>query len=454
MTPDQFDFDLFVIGGGSGGVRAARIAAQAGARVGLAEEYRAGGTCVIRGCVPKKLLVHASGFRDAFEDAPGFGWSLERPRFDWAKLIAAKDAEIARLEAAYRGTLRNAGVQVFNARAVLDGPHEVRLATGETFSAKHILIATGAWPVIPAMPGAEHGITSNEMFELAERPNRIAIIGAGYIACEFAGIMNGLGTHVVQLYRGAQILRGFDDDLRAHVANSMRARGIVLETEREIERIEKTDAGLTVHVRAGEAHTVDVVLFATGRSPNSAGLGLEALGVGVKPNGAIEVDAWSQTAVPSIYAVGDVTGRHGLTPAAIVEGHAFADTVFGGRPRPAEIPLVPTAIFTRPEAATVGLSERDAAERGPIQVYETRFRPLPSMLAGRTERTFMKLVVDGATRRVLGVHLAGPGSSEIIQLAAVALQVGATKDDFDATLAVHPTASEELVTLRAPVRST
>ncbi len=321
-----FDFDLFVIGGGSGGVRAARVAAEAGARVGLAEEYRYGGTCVIRGCIPKKLLVYASSFADDFEDAAGYGWTVGARTFDWRRLIAAKDAEIARLEAVYHDGLRRAGVQLCGVRARVVDPHRVRLANGAEYSAKHLLIATGARPFVPDIPGAELGITSNEMFGLEEQPRRMAVVGGGYVACEFAGIMNGLGTEVIQLYRGDQILRGFDADLRDHLAEAMRARGVVLEIQRDVAGIERVGAGLRVTADNGEAHDVDQVLFATGRNPNSEGLGLEELGVGIGANGAIAVDDWSQTAVPSIYAVGDVTDRHALTPVAIHEGHAFADT--------------------------------------------------------------------------------------------------------------------------------
>jgi glutathione reductase (NADPH) len=450
----DFDFDLFVIGGGSGGVRAARVAAEAGAKVALAEEYRYGGTCVIRGCVPKKLLVHASGFADAFEDAVGFGWSVEKPRFDWPALVAAKDAEIARLEAVYHDTLVRAGVALFRARATVTDAHGVRLATGAAYSAKHLLIATGARPFVPELAGAEHAVTSNEMFGLGEQPGRMIVVGGGYVACEFAGIMNGLGTRVIQLYRGEQILRGFDDDLRAHLATAMRDRGIVLEVQRDVDAIEKTDGGLAVRVDNGETHLVDLVLFATGRHPNTAGLGLEAQGVGIAANGAVEVDQWSQTAVPSIYAVGDVTDRHPLTPVAIAEAQAFAETVFEGRPRPVDHSVIPTAVFTRPEAASVGLTEAEAAKRGPVESYETRFRPLANTLSGRGERMLMKLVVDTGSRKVVGVHLVGPGAAELIQLAAVAQRIGATKEEFDATVAVHPTAAEELVTLRAPARMT
>ena len=446
-----FDFDLFVVGGGSGGVRAARIAAELGARVGLAEEYRYGGTCVIRGCVPKKLMVYASGFADAFEDAEGFGWRIGPTAFDWPRFIAAKDAEIARLEAAYHGALTRAGVQPFASRAELLDPHRVRLATGAVYSAKHILIATGARPVIPDIPGAALGVTSNDMFALAAQPERMLIVGGGYIACEFAGIMNGLGTRVHQIYRGSQILRGFDDDLRDHVADAMRARGVMLEIERDLRAIERVADGLAVTLDNGERHLVDLVLFATGRAPNSDGLGLEALGVRLGRSGAIEVDTWSQTAVPSIFAVGDVTARAQLTPVAIREGQAVARTLFGPAPERFEHQGIATAIFTQPEAATIGLTEAQARARGGVAIYRTSFRPMLNILAGRAEKTLMKLVVEEGSRRVVGCHIVGHGAGEMMQLAAVAIGMGATKEDFDRTVAIHPTAAEELVTLRTSV---
>ncbi len=448
----DFDFDLFVIGGGSGGVRAARVAAEAGARVGLAEEYRYGGTCVIRGCVPKKLMVYASSFSEAFEDAVGFGWTVGEPRFDWARFIAAKDAEIARLEAAYRSRLHRAGVQLFDARATILEPHRVRLSTGADYSARHLLIATGARPSVPDIPGAELGITSDDMFQLGTRPDRLLIVGGGYIACEFAGIMNGLGTRVTQFVRRDQILYGFDNELRDHLASAMRERGVVIEIQRLIERIERTGRGLRVTADNGEIHMADQVLFATGRVPHSAGLGLEALGVGLGANGAIEVDGWSQTAIPSIYAVGDVTDRVALTPVAIREAHAFAETVFAGRPTRFDHALIASAVFTQPELSTVGMSEAEARAKGAVTVYRTTFRPMLHTLAGREERMLMKLVVAAEGERVLGVHIIGHGAAEMIQLAAVAVSMGATKADFDRTLAVHPTAAEELVTMHAPSR--
>ncbi len=446
-----FDFDLFVIGGGSGGVRAGRVAAEAGARVGVAEQYRYGGTCVIRGCVPKKLMVYASGFSDAFEDARGFGWEVGPTRFDWARFRGAKDVEIARLEGVYRAGLIRAGARPFDARATLVDPHRVRLSDGTEYSAKHVLIATGGWPVVPSIPGAEFAVTSNEMFDLPARPDRLIIVGGGYMACEFAGIMNGLGTRVRQIYRGAQILRGFDDDVRNHVADAMRARGVGVETGRDVARIERAEGGYRVTLDDGSIETVDLVMFATGRAPNTGGLGLEEVGVRFGAGGAIEVDAWSQTAVPSIFAVGDVTARAQLTPAAIREGQAFADTVFGGKPTRPDHSLIPTAVFTQPEIGTVGLGEAEARQRGSVVIYRTTFRPMLNVLAGRRERMLMKLVVDEVSRKVLGCHVVGHAAGEMIQLAAIAIRMGATKDDFDATMAVHPTAAEELVTMRSPV---
>jgi glutathione reductase (NADPH) len=447
-----FDVDLFVIGGGSGGVRAARVAAELGAKVGLAEEYRYGGTCVIRGCVPKKLMVYASGFATAFEDAAGFGWSVETPRFDWRRFIAAKDAEISRLESAYHDRLRRAGVHLCGVQATLADAHRVTLANGANYSALHNLVATGSRPFVPAFPGAELAITSDDIFGLETQPERLVIVGGGYIACEFAGIMNGLGSQVTLLYRGDQILRGFDDDVRDHVALAMRARGVAIEIQREVAAIERSGGRLLVRLDNGETHPADQVLMATGRNPSSAGLGLEALGVAIGPKGQVEVDEWSQTAVPSIFAVGDVTGRPELTPLAIRDGQAFAETVFGGMPTPVDHSLVPTAVFTQPEIAVVGRTEAEAREQGPVAVHETVFRPMNNTMSGRDERMLMKLVAEPASGRVLGVHIVGPGAAEMIQLAAVAMGMGATKADFDRTLAVHPTAAEELVTMHAPPR--
>lgn len=450
----SFDYDLFVIGGGSGGVRAARLAAsEAGAKVGLAEEYRVGGTCVIRGCVPKKLMVFAAGYGAAMQDARAYGWDVTAGGFDWTAFRARLDAELDRLEGIYRGNLARAGVEVFDTRATLADPHTVRLADGTEKTARHILIATGGRPYVPDFPGAEHAITSNEVFRLEALPRRILIVGGGYIACEFACILNGLGVEVTQYYRGAQILRGFDDEARGHVAGAMRAQGIDLRVGCVVQRIDKLSEGLWVKASDGHDAVFDAVLYATGRVPNSAGLGLEEQGVRLKANGAVEVDAYSQTAVPSIHAVGDVTDRINLTPVAIREGAAFVETVFKGRPTRVDHTLVPGAVFTRPELGTVGLTEEEARAQGPVEVYATAFRPMQSGFAGREGRVLMKLVVCAATRRVLGCHIVADQAGEMIQLAAIAIRMGATKEDFDRTVAVHPTMAEELVTLKAPVRT-
>jgi len=447
----DFDYDLFVIGGGSGGVRAARMAARHGARVALAEEYRFGGTCVIRGCVPKKLLVYASQFSEQFEDAPGYGWSLGETSFDWRRLIAAKDAEIARLEEIYRANLGKAGVEVFHSRATVADPHTVQIAThGHRVRARHILIATGGTPFVPEFPGSHHAFTSNEVFDLPELPERIVIVGGGYIACEFAGIFNGLGARVTHVYRGAQVLRGFDDDLREHLAEAARARGVTLLTHEDVAAIESEGGAYSVHLKSGVALGADCVLYATGRMPNTAGLGLEAAGVELGPKGAVAVDAWSQSSVPSIHAVGDVTDRMALTPVAIREGAAFADTVFGAEPTRADHALVPSAVFTQPELGTVGPTEAEARAAGPVEIYKARFRPMHNILAGREERMLMKLIVASDTRRVLAVHLAGHGAGELIQVLGIPVKMGATKEDFDRTVAVHPTAAEELVTMKTP----
>jgi glutathione reductase (NADPH) len=449
-----FDYDLFVIGGGSGGVRAARIASgEYGAKVGLAEESRMGGTCVIRGCVPKKLMVFASGFPAAFEDARSYGWSVSATSLDWNAFRTRLESELDRLEAAYRTTLTNAGVTIHDARATVVDAHRVRLASGQEYSAKHILIATGGRAFVPDIPGAEHAVTSNEMFHLDQLPKRALVVGGGYIASEFACILNGLGVKVCQFYRGAQILRGFDDEARGHVANAMQADGIDIHCGTDVMRLEKTASGIRAVATDGTESEFDLVLYATGRRPNTEGLGLEALGVALGRQGQIVVDRFSQTAVPSIFAVGDVTGRINLTPVAIREGHAFADTVFGGKPTAFDHDLVASAVFTQPEMGSVGLTEEAAREQEPIEVYATAFRPMKTAFAGRPDRVLMKLIVSQASRKVLGCHIVAPEAGELIQLAAIAIGIGATKEDFDRTCAVHPTMAEELVTMRKPTRS-
>ena len=445
-----YDYDLFVIGAGSGGVRAARIAARHGARVAVAEEYRVGGTCVIRGCVPKKLLVHASRFAEEFEDAIGFGWTTERVSFDWATLIENKDREIARLNQIYTRNLEASGVEIILDHAALVDHHTVQLASGRRVTAQYILIATGAAPFIPHhLPGRELAITSNEMFHLEKLPRRLAIVGGGFIAVEFAGIMSGLGVETILIYRGEQILRGFDDDLRHHLAGEMKKKGVEIRLKSDVTTLSRSGDGVRIELNDGAHFGASQILFATGRIPHVEGLGLEQAGVDLTPHRAIAVNEWSQTSVDNIYAVGDVTNRVNLTPVAIREGHAFADTVFGGKPVMVDHSLIPEAVFSQPEIGTVGLTEAQArAAHGTVDIYKTTFRPMKHTLSGRDERMLMKLVVDGETDRVLGCHICGPDAAEIIQAVAIAVRMKATKADFDATMALHPTAAEELVTLR------
>jgi glutathione reductase (NADPH) len=448
----SFDYDLFVIGAGSGGVRAARIAARHGAKVAIVEADRVGGTCVIRGCVPKKLLVYASKFAEDFEDAVGFGWTSDKVAFDWPTLIANKDKEIERLSQAYIRNLEAAGAELIMTRATIEDRHTVRLADGRRITAGHFLIATGAAPSIPRhLPGHELAITSNEAFHLDRLPQRICIVGGGYIAVEFAGIFNGLGVETILLYRGEQILRGFDDDLRNHLSAEMKKKGIEVRCRADVALIAPSGDGVRVTMTDGRAFGAGRIMFATGRIPNVVDLGLEQAGVELTPHYAVKVDDYSRTTIDNIYAIGDVTNRLNLTPVAIREGHAFADTVFGGKPTKVDHANVPTAVFSQPEIGTVGLTETKAREEGrDIDIYKTSFRPMKHTLSGRDERMLMKLVVDKDTDRVLGCHICGPDAGEMAQLLGIAVRIGATKADFDATIAVHPTAAEELVTLRDP----
>ncbi len=446
----DFDVDLFVIGGGSGGVRAARMAAQHGARVMLAEEYRVGGTCVIRGCIPKKLLVYASRFRGEFEDAAGYGWNVAHATFDWPTLIANKDKEIARLESAYTTTLEKAGVAIVKQRAVLADAHTVELADGKRIRAAYILIATGGAPTYgDPIPGIEHAISSNEAFHLERLPSHVLIQGGGYIALEFAGIFAGLGSRVTLVYRGDKLLRGFDDDVRQHVRTDMEKRGIRVLTGCKVAAIERTESHLVAGLTGGAQVRADCTMFATGRAPKIAKLGLKEAGVKIADNGGIAVDEYSRTSVPSVYAIGDVTNRINLTPVAIREGAAFADTVFGGRPTAADLTNVPTAVFSEPEVGAVGLTEAEARTRLPqTDIYRAMFRPLKATLSGRDTTVLIKLVVDGQTDRVVGCHIVGEAAAEMVQVAAIAVKMKATKADFDATMALHPTTAEELVTIR------
>jgi glutathione reductase (NADPH) len=453
MPASANDVDLFVIGAGSGGVRAARVAAGHGARVMIAEEYRIGGTCVIRGCIPKKLLVYASRFPHEFADAVGFGWTVPAAAFDWPTLIANKDKEIARLEGVYRSNLDKAGVEIVKSRAVIEDETTVRLlASGARVRCGHILIATGSAPFAGhPIPGFEHAISSNEAFHLPALPAEVIIQGGGYIAVEFASIFAGLGSRVRLIYRGENILRGFDDDVRSHVRREMEMRGIEVIVGELVTAIDKGGARYTATLTGGCKLGADCVMFAVGRKPNIVNLGIEEAGIRTAPLGGIAVDAYSRTSVPSIYAIGDVTNRINLTPVAIREGHAFADTVFGGRPTIVDHTNVPTAVFSEPEVGAVGLTETQARERlARVDIYKSTFRPLKSMLSGRPSRVLMKLVVDAATDRVVGVHIVGEGAGEMIQLIGVAVKMGATKADIDATMAVHPTAAEELVIMREP----
>jgi glutathione reductase (NADPH) len=445
------DYDLFVIGAGSGGVRAARIAAGHGARVAIAEQFRIGGTCVIRGCVPKKLFVLASRFADEFRDAEGFGWSVPEPIFSWEALVAAKDREIARLEAIYAANLDRAGATIFAQRAVLEGEQKVRLADGTVVSAGRILIATGGHPVRPHVPGIEHAITSNEVFDLEKLPDTMLIVGGGYIAVEFACLLQRLGVGVTLVYRGEMILRGFDDEVRLVLTEAMARAGIEVMTRADLVRVERLADGIRVALTNGEAREVGEVMVATGRRPHTEGLGLTQAGVEVNTIGAVVVDEHSKSTSEHVWAVGDVTNRVNLTPVAIREGHAFADSVFGGRPWAADHRNVASAVFSTPEIGVVGLTEEVARVEcsGGIDVYKTSFRAMKATLSGSGDRVFMKLVVDKRTDIVVGAHIVGEGAGEMAQLLGVLVRMRARKSDFDATMPVHPTAAEELVTMRS-----
>jgi len=444
----QFDYDLFIIGAGSGGVRASRVSASYGAKVAVAEERYVGGTCVNVGCIPKKLLVYASHYSEDFIDAAGFGWTVGERSLNWQKLIANKDKEIARLNDIYRKLLSDSGVEVIDERAEVVDPHTV-VVGGRKITAKYILVAVGSWPMVPKFPGSEHAITSNEAFYLQSLPRNVIVVGGGYIGVEFAGIFEGLGVHVTQIYRGELFMRGFDDDCRITLAEEMRKRGVDLRFNVDIEKIEQTDGGLRATLTNGDTLHADQILYATGRIPNTASLGLQNIGVQLKYTGAVAVDEYSKTNVDSIYAIGDCTDRMMLTPVAIAEARAVAETLFNNNPIMPAYLNVPTAVFSTPAVGTVGITEAEAREKFKnIDVYKTSFRPLRHTMTGRDEKTMMKLVVDGASNKVLGCHMVGPDAGEIIQGLAVALNCGATKAQFDATIGIHPTAAEEFVTMR------
>jgi glutathione reductase (NADPH) len=449
----SYDFDLFVIGAGSGGVRASRIAAGFGARVAIAEHYRVGGTCVIRGCIPKKLLVYASHFREEFEDAAAYGWTVGPASFSWPDMIAAKNKEIARLEGIYVKLLEGSGVKIIRERASLIDANTVELG-GRRVTAANILVATGGWPQLPAVPGIEHCITSNEVFELPELPRRVLVVGGGYIAVEFAGIFHGMGSQVTISYRGEQILRGFDDDVRGHLAAQIAGKGISILLKSDLKNVDKRPDGSLVASLSTQGKEskleCDAVLLATGRWPTTRGFGLEKVGVRLDPKGAVMVDEFSRSSVTNIYAVGDVTDRIALTPVAIREGQAVSTTLFGGgEPVPVDHRSVPSAVFSQPPVGVVGLTEAEALEAfGELDIYKVDFRPLKHTLTGRSERTLMKLVVDSASQRVVGAHMVGADAPEIIQGIAIAVKAGLTKQQFDATVGIHPTAAEEFVTLK------
>jgi glutathione reductase (NADPH) len=443
----KYDFDLITIGAGSGGIRASRLAGGYGARVAIVEKSRVGGTCVMRGCIPKKLLVYGAHYAEEFEDARGFGWTTDGARLDWAALIEAKNRELDRLEGVYGGILRRNNVHLLEGKGVLEDAHTVEVA-GQRFTAEKILIACGSWPTLPNIPGIEHAITSNEALDLAELPTRMVVVGGGYIAVEFCGIFRAAGVEVTEIIRAAEVLRGFDEEVRAFLSAQMEKRGVRILRETVVRAIEKTNAGLVLSLADGGALETDIVMYGTGRAPNTRGLGLEEAGVQLGDNGEIAVDDWNRSLVPNIFAVGDCTDRVNLTPVAIAEGRAFAETHFNNNPICMDYENIPSAVFSQPPVAVVGLTEMQARLRGQIDVYSTRFRPLKHTLSGRDEGTMMKIVVEADTDRVLGCHMVGADAPEIVQGLAIALKCRATKAQFDATIGIHPTAAEEFVTLR------
>ncbi len=446
----KFDYDLFVIGAGSGGVRASRVSAAYGAKVAVAEEHKVGGTCVIRGCVPKKLLVYGAHFAEDLADARRFGWEVPECSFNWPTLRDNVLAEVSRLEGAYTDTLGNHGVEVIKSRATVAGPHDIKLADGRTVTAERILIATGARPVVPNFPGAEHGITSNEAFHLESLPKRVVIAGAGYIANEFAGIFHQFGSDVTLVNRSDVILRGYDETVRDRLLTISMMKGIQFRFHVAFERVEKAkDGALTIHMNGCDPIEADMLMYAIGRAPNTEGLGLESAGVEIDDKGAVKVDADNKSTCDSIYAVGDVTNRVQLTPVAIREGQAFADTIFGGKPTRVDYEAIPSAVFSHPPLAGVGMTEGQARNKlGTVKTYTSDFRAMKNVLAGRNERALYKLVVDGETDVVVGIHMIGPDAPEILQAAAIAVKAGLKKEDFDAVVALHPTMAEELVLMR------
>jgi glutathione reductase (NADPH) len=445
----RYDFDMFTIGAGSGGVASSRRAGAYGARVAICEELRVGGTCVLRGCVPKKLLVYGAQFADAFADADGFGWTVPPADFDWPKLIAAKDKEIGRLSQIYINMLNNAHVEIIDGRGVIVDPHTVEV-NGRRYTAENILVAVGGWPETPQLPGIEHVISSNEALDLPSLPKRIVIVGGGYIAVEFAGIFNGFGSEVVEIIRRQDVLRGFDEDIRVYLGEEMRGRGIDIRSNAQVACIDKAAGGHVVTTTAGERIDTDLVMYATGRAPNTDGMGLGEIGVELTENGAIVVDEWQRSPrVPNIYAIGDVTDRINLTPVAIAEGRAIAESLFNNNPTRMDHADVPSAVFSNPPVGVVGFTEDEARRQyDQIDIYQSRFRPMKNTLSGRGERTFLKLVVDAKSDRVVGCHMLGPDAPEIIQGLAIAIKCGATKRQFDETVGIHPSAAEEFVTLR------